>query len=82
MSGDTMHVYAEPYEWDKPHPIVVPGERCPACCCGGPGECSECGLQTVHEEEDDEVAVGDGDYEWVHSYRCQNCGWSYESGYR
>jgi hypothetical protein len=77
---DAIYVRAEPFDFERPHPRVQAGEHCQMCCCGEKA-CEHCDGGIVHLEVDDEVALGDDDYAWVHTQRCQGCGWYQESCY-
>lgn len=50
------------------------GANCKVCCCSGPDKCKEKDCSGfVHQNVVDEAEYADGDWDWVHNYKCDTC---------
>lgn len=60
------------FNWKDKH---TKGKDCKTCCCSGATKCSEPGCDGwVHQDVVDEIEYGDGDWTWMHNYKCDTCG--------
>lgn len=50
------------------------GSDCNSCCCSRPTACEEKDCKGfVHLEVVDEMTYDDGDWAWIHNYKCDTC---------